>query len=45
MLQLRSIVHRLVETTQGELRKELLLLDVDKFGNLVKGATALLPIE
>jgi hypothetical protein len=37
MLQLRLIVYRLVETTQRELQRDLLLLDIDDKGNAIEG--------
>lgn len=39
--QLRGIVHGLVESTRNRLYRNLLLLDVDKHGALVKGSTPL----
>jgi hypothetical protein len=45
MAGLRSMIHGLVETTRMELRKELLLLDVDEDGRVVDGATQVPVIE
>ena len=45
MPQLRSIVHGLVETTQMELRRDLLLLNVDELGQPADSATPLPAIE
>jgi len=42
---LRSMIYGLVKITRMELRKELLLLDVDKDGRIVEGATQLPRIE
>ena len=38
---LRLIIYRLVKTTQIELQKELLLLDVNKDGQIIEGAIQL----
>ncbi|KAF1923105.1 uncharacterized protein M421DRAFT_13137, partial [Didymella exigua CBS 183.55] len=45
MPQLRSMVHGLVDTTRMELRRDLLLLDVDELGQPADGATLLPAIE
>ena len=45
MAGLRSMIHGLVETTRMELRKELLLLDVDEDGRVADGATQVPVIE
>lgn len=42
---LRSMIHGLVETARMELHKNLLVLDVDKDGQIINGATPLPPIE
>ena len=42
---LRLIIYGLVEITQVELRKELLLLDVNKEGEIINRATQLLAIN
>ena len=41
MAGLRSMIHGLVETTRMELRKELLLLDVNEDGQVANRATNL----
>jgi hypothetical protein len=41
MPQLRSMIHGLVQATRMELRRELLLLEVDDAGDAVEGATIL----
>ena len=45
MAGLRLMIHGLVETTRMELRKELLLLDVDEDGQVADGATQVPVIE
>ena len=45
MPQLRSMIHSLVETARVELHRELLLLDVDDYGQLADGATPLPAVE
>jgi hypothetical protein len=45
MAALRSMIHGLVETTRVELRKELLLLDVDEEGQTMDGVTQLPVID
>jgi hypothetical protein len=42
MLQLHTIIYRLVVLMRAELRQDLLLLDVDAPRYLVEGATVLL---
>jgi len=43
--QLRSMMHGLVETTRVELRRDLLLLDMDDEGNIVAGSTQIPTID
>jgi hypothetical protein len=45
MPQLRSIVYGLVETTRRELRRDLLLLDIDNKGNAIEGLAQVLAIN
>jgi hypothetical protein len=45
MLQLQSIVYRLVETTRRELQQDLLLLDIDNKGNVTEDLTQVLAIN
>ncbi|KAH8688031.1 hypothetical protein GQ44DRAFT_734550 [Phaeosphaeriaceae sp. PMI808] len=45
MPRLRSMIYGLVETARMELQRDLLLLDIDKDGQLVDRATLLLAIE
>jgi hypothetical protein len=45
MLQLRSMIHGLVESTRMELRRELLLFEMDQAGNYMEGATRLPAVE
>ena len=45
MPQLRSIVYRLVETTQRELQQDLLLLEINNKGNVTKGSAQMLVIN
>jgi hypothetical protein len=41
MPSLQLIIYSLVETTQFKLQKQLLLLDINKDGQLAEGATLL----
>ena len=45
MADLRCMIHGLVETARVELRKDLLLLDVDEDGRAVEGVADWLVIE
>jgi superfamily II DNA helicase RecQ len=45
MSQLRSMIHGLVEATRMEVRRELLLLEVDDAGDAVEGATPLPTVD
>jgi superfamily II DNA helicase RecQ len=45
MSQLRSMIHGLVESTRIELRRELLLLEMDQASNPIEGATRLPAVE
>ena len=45
MPSLRSMIYGLVETTQFELQKQLMLLDINEDGRLAEGATPLPAID
>jgi superfamily II DNA helicase RecQ len=45
MPQLRSMMHGLVELARMELRRDLLLLEMDSAGNIIPGATLLPAVE